>query len=50
MSIPEPEERFYSLCALIAAEKDPQKFLILVRELNEVLDKRDKTELITTIS
>ena len=40
-----PEERSFlnQLCFLIAEEKDPNRFLELVRELNNLLDGAEKT-------
>ena len=38
MASPHMTERMLTLCALIAEEKDPVKFLFLVRELNDVFE------------
>jgi len=38
MTTPHMTERTLTLCALIAEEKDPVKFLLLVRELNDVFE------------
>lgn len=38
MTTPHMTERMLTLCALIADEKDPVKFLLLVRELNDAFE------------
>jgi hypothetical protein len=35
------KERAFALCTLIAEEKDPDKVLLLVSELNDVLESDD---------
>jgi hypothetical protein len=40
MQTPHSNEHVPVLCALIAKEEDPGKFLLLVRELNDVLENR----------
>jgi hypothetical protein len=35
-------DRLLALCALIAEEKDPGKFQLLVHELNNALESRDR--------
>ena len=39
MTTPHLNERVLALCALIAEEKDPGKFLLLVRELDDAFEK-----------
>ena len=39
MTAPHLNERVLALCALIAEEKDPGKFLLLVRELDDAFEK-----------
>jgi len=41
MTAPHLNERVLALCALIAEEKDPGKFLLLVRDLNDAFEKMD---------
>ena len=36
--IPEPEERWLQLCRLAAVEQDPEKMLLLVQEINDLLE------------
>ena len=38
-----PEEKRWmdQLCRMIQAEKDPEKFDVLIRELNDFLDRRE---------
>lgn len=36
------KERAFALCALIAEEKDPDKLLLLVSELNDVLESDER--------
>ena len=38
MTTSHSNERVLALCALIAEEKDPGKFLLLVRELNDAFE------------
>jgi hypothetical protein len=41
----EERERMYQLCALIEKEKDHQRFIELIQELNELLErKQDRLE------
>jgi len=40
---PEERERMYELCALIEKEKDHKKFLDLINELNDLLDRKEQT-------
>jgi len=35
-------ERMYQLCALIEQEKDHHRFLKLIEELNELLDRQER--------
>ena len=44
MSTPHMTERMLTVCALIAEEKDPVKFLVLVRELNDMFSESVKVE------
>ena len=39
MTTPHLNERVLALCALISEEKDPGKFLLLVRELDDAFEK-----------
>jgi hypothetical protein len=43
MSTSVQKPHFISLCAQIAEERDSQKFLALVEELNVLLEKRERT-------
>lgn len=36
-------QRMYDLCALIEKEKDHTKFLQLINELNELLERKEQT-------
>jgi len=36
------KERLLALCALIAEEKDPGKFLLLVQELNSAFENQER--------
>jgi hypothetical protein len=38
----EHEERWKELCALAAKEQDPRKLRALVREINELLSRKQK--------
>jgi predicted GNAT family acetyltransferase len=38
---PEEREQMYALCARIVEEKDPDTFIELVKELNELLDRKE---------
>jgi hypothetical protein len=38
----EGKERWQILCEQVAVEQDPDKFLRLIRELNELLESREK--------
>jgi len=38
---PEERERMYELCALIEKEKDHNRFLQLINELNELLERKE---------
>jgi hypothetical protein len=38
----EHEERWKELCALAATEQDPRKLRALVREINELLSRKQK--------
>lgn len=40
---PEERERMYELCALIEKEKDHRRFLQLINELNDLLDRKEQT-------
>ena len=39
---PEERERMYQLCALIEKEKDHSRFLKLINELNELLERKEQ--------
>jgi hypothetical protein len=39
---PEEQERMKSLCERIAKEQDQKKFLELVQELNDLLDRKNQ--------
>jgi hypothetical protein len=38
---PEERQRFDELCAQIKVEKDPNKFHALIRELNELIKRKE---------
>jgi hypothetical protein len=38
----EERERMYQLCALIEKEKDHARFLQLINELNELLERKEQ--------
>jgi len=38
---PEERERMYHLCAMIEQEKDRDRFLRLIRELNQLLEHKE---------
>jgi hypothetical protein len=40
---PEERERMFQLCALIEKERDHQRFLQLINELNDLLERKEKT-------
>lgn len=40
---PEERERMYKLCADIEKEKDHHRFLQLINELNELLERKQQT-------
>jgi hypothetical protein len=42
MMSPEERERMYELCAQIEKEKDHHKFLLLINELNELLERKEQ--------
>jgi hypothetical protein len=42
MTTPHSNERLFALCALIAEEKDPGKFLLLVHELNNAFESSER--------
>jgi hypothetical protein len=39
---PDERERMYQLCALIEKEKDHHRFLKLIEELNELLQRQEQ--------
>lgn len=39
---PEERERMYQLCALIEKERDHNRFLQLIEELNELLERKEQ--------
>ena len=39
---PDERERMYQLCALIEKEQDHLRFLQLIEELNELLDRQEQ--------
>ena len=47
MTAPEEKERISCLCSQIVEERDSERFLVLIRELNNLLDKRERAELKT---
>jgi len=40
---PEERERMYELCALIEKEKDNHRFLELINELNDLLERKEQS-------
>jgi hypothetical protein len=38
---PEERERMYQLCAMIEKEQDRERFLQLIRELNDLLERKE---------
>jgi hypothetical protein len=38
---PDERERMYELCALIEKEKDRHRFLELIEELNQLLERKE---------
>ncbi len=40
---PEERERMYKLCALIEKEKDHTRFLQLINELNDLLERKEQS-------
>lgn len=41
LSMRENEERWFQLCQQTAVEQDPEKMLVLVREINDLLDAKE---------
>lgn len=39
---PEERERMYKLCKLIETEKDRHRFLQLIEELNQLLERKEQ--------
>jgi hypothetical protein len=39
---PDERERMYELCGLIETEKDHSRFLQLIRELNDLLERKEQ--------
>ena len=39
---PDERERMYELCAMIEKEKDHSRFLQLIRELNDLLERKEQ--------
>jgi hypothetical protein len=39
---PDERERMYQLCAMIEKEQDHGKFLRLIQELNELLERKEQ--------
>jgi hypothetical protein len=39
----EERERMYELCALIEQERDHHRFLQLINELNDLLERKEQT-------
>jgi hypothetical protein len=39
---PEEREHMNKLCAQIQVERDPRKFTTLIRDLNELLEKKER--------
>ena len=39
---PDERERMYQLCALIENEKDHRRFLLLIQQLNELLERTQR--------
>jgi len=35
-------ERWFQLCQLAAIEQDPEKLLLLIKEINELLEAKEK--------
>ena len=40
---PDERERMYQLCALIEKEKDHTRFLQLINELNDLLERKEQS-------
>lgn len=39
---PEEREHMYRLCRLIEKEQDPERFSALIKELNELLERKEQ--------
>jgi hypothetical protein len=39
----EERKRMYELCSMIEKESDPERFMELVKELNNLLEEREQT-------
>jgi hypothetical protein len=39
---PEERERMYQLCAMIETEQNRERFLQLIKELNDLLDRKEQ--------
>ena len=39
---PDERERMYQLCAMIENEKDHRRFLLLIQQLNELLERTER--------
>lgn len=39
---PEERERMYKLCAMIENEQNRERFLVLIQELNELLERKEQ--------
>jgi hypothetical protein len=39
---PDERERMYKLCAMIEVEQDQDRFIDLIRELNELLARKER--------
>jgi hypothetical protein len=39
---PDERERMYQLCAMIEKEKDHRRFLLLIQQLNELLERTER--------
>lgn len=39
---PEERQRMYQLCAMIETEKDRHRFLQLIEELNQLLERKEQ--------
>jgi hypothetical protein len=39
---PEERQRMYQLCAMIEVEKDRHRFLLLIEELNQLLERKEQ--------